>query len=155
MHSLRWEKFACLRLCELQQHMYIKKSKSQSWTLMNCSTIQNKAFVSSVIPSLANSPHGSHSFTSVHLLPVLAVFRKNINYSRWSIGGFCLWDCADFKGAVEARSDSISPENLARVVETSHKAYSSLSETAWTLLHEPEQKMSHQTISQLITLKPQ
>lgn len=25
VHSLRWEKFACLRLCELQQHMYIKK----------------------------------------------------------------------------------------------------------------------------------
>lgn len=129
------------------------------YTLMSCSTIQNKAFVLSFFPSLTNSPHGwsSCSFTisSVHLLTVLAVFRKNINYSQWSVAGFCLWDCADFKGAVEARSDSISPENLAAVVETSRKAYSPLSESAWTLLHEPEQKMSHQTISHPITLKTQ
>lgn len=103
---------------------------------------------------MAEAHAHSLSLLSIYFL-FLAVFRKNINYSRWSAGGFRLWDCADFKGAVEAPSDSISPENLARVVETLHKAYYSLSESAWTLLHESEQKMSNQTINQPITLKPQ
>lgn len=62
-----------------------------------------------------------------------------------------LRDCADFKGAVEARPDSISPENLA---ETLHRAYRSLSESAWTLLHGPEQKnvsWSHQSTNHIKT----
>lgn len=52
------------------------------------------ALVSSFFPSLTTTPQGwsSHSFTtsSVRLLPVLTVFWKNIKYSQWSVGGFCL-----------------------------------------------------------------